>query len=182
MGRLDQRYFRNSREWICSRAQGEILEVAIGTGLNLPYYPPGVRLTGMDYSAPMLDVARQRAAELGLAVDLRVGNAEALDWPAGSFDTVVCTFSLCAIPDHRAAIAEMVRVLRPGGLLLLADHVRAANPLLRAGQWLVELVSIPASGEHYLRQPSMDVEAAGLTIEVRERFGLGMVERLVARR
>jgi len=180
--RMDRRVFRNSRQWICERATGDVLEVAIGTGLNLPFYPAEVHLTGLDYSGAMLAVARERADALGRPVDLHVGNAEALPWPDATFDTVVCTFSLCAIPDHRAAVAEMVRVLRPGGRLLLADHIRADNPVLRGAQWLVELFSVPFAGEHYLRRPLTEVLAHGLTVEECDRFSLKMVERLAARR
>lgn len=101
--------------------------MAIGTGLNLPHYPAGIRLTGIEWSPAMLERARQRAATLGRDVDLQGSDARALAFPDGAFDTVVCTFSLCGIPDDRRALAEMVRVLRPGGRLLLADHV-AASP------------------------------------------------------
>ncbi len=182
MQRFERLLFRDTRAWACTRASGDVLEVAVGTGLNLPHYPAGSRLTGVDYSPAMLELARQRTNDLGLDVDLRVGNAEALDWPDASFDTVVCTFSLCAIPDHEAALGEMIRVLRPGGLLLLADHIPSTNPLLRAGQWLAERISIPLAGEHFLRRPLRVVQAAGLTIEAHDRFTLGAVERLAARR
>src|SRR5215468_7617382 len=138
----DRYFFGDSRQWVCSQAVGGVLEVAVGTGLNLAHYPRGVRLTGVDFSPAMLAVARRRATDLGRQVDLREGEAQALDFPDASFDTVVCTFSLCAIPDDRMALTEMARVLRPGGLLLLADHVEAASWLVRGVQWLVERVSI----------------------------------------
>src|SRR6266487_6885814 len=149
----DRHFFAETRPWVCSQATGDVLEVAIGTGLNLAYYPDGVRLTGVEWSPAMLAVARQRAGQLGRAVDLRQGDAQALDFPAGSFETVVCTFSLCAIPDDRMAVAEMARVLRAGGLLLLADHVEASPWLARAAQALIEVASIPAGGEHFRRRP-----------------------------
>lgn len=129
----------------------------------------------------MLEVARWRADELCRDVDLRLGDAEALDLADGSFNTVVCTFSLCAIPNHRRALAEMIRVLRPGGRLLLADHVAGTSPVLRAGQRLLELATVPIGGEHFLRRPYDDVRAAGLTIERRDRFARGLVERVAAR-
>ena len=181
MGRMDRWLFRDTREWICRQATGEVLEVAIGTGLNLACYPSDVRLTGVELSPGMLEVARWRADELCRGVDLRLGDAEALDLADGSFDTVVCTFSLCAIPDHHRALAEMIRVLRPGGRLLLADHVASSSPVLRAGQ-LLELATVPIGGEHFLRRPYDDVRAAGLTIERRDRFARGLVERLAARK
>jgi SAM-dependent methyltransferase len=118
-----ERLFGDTRAWVCRQATGEVLEVAVGTGLNLGLYPGQVTLTGMDLSPAMLDVARRRATGLGRDVDLRVGDAQRLEFVDASFDTVVCTFGLCAVPDDGGAVGEMVRVLRPGGLLLLADHV-----------------------------------------------------------
>ncbi len=94
---------------------------------NFPFYPQGVRLSGIDLSPAMLEIARKRAEELGVDADLGEGDAQQLPFADASFDTVVCTLSLCTIPDDRRAIAEMKRVLRPGGRLLLLDHVRASS-------------------------------------------------------
>ncbi len=182
MAAWDRRVFGDSRQWACSRASGAVLEVAVGTGLNLPHYPAGAAITGLDLSGGMLDIARRRAAEIGRAVSLRQGDAQALPFAEASFDTVVCTFGLCAIPDADAAIDEMVRVLRPGGRLILVDHVASSAWPLRAAQWLLERVTIPLAGEHFLRRPYRTVVARGLDVERRERFKLGFVERLVARR
>src|SRR6266496_4108488 len=150
---FERRLFGDTRTWICQQATGDTLEVAVGTGLNLDCYPSGVRLTGIDFSPAMLAVAGDRARALGRAVDLREGDAQALTFPDGSFDTVVCTFSLCAIPDERQAVAEMGRVLRPGGLLLLADHIASSAWPVRAVQRLLELVTLPLQGERYLHRP-----------------------------
>ncbi len=182
MGFFDRHLFGDTRDWVCSQASGEVLEVAIGTGLNLSHYPKQVRLTGVEWSPAMLDIARRRAPELGRPVDLRLGDAQALEFSDGSFDTVVCTFSLCGIPDDRQAIAEMDRVLRPGGLLLLADHVEASRWDARAAQRLIDLVTIPLGGEHFRRRPITHVQALGYAIEGHQRFTLGIVERLAARK
>ncbi|HEX9357655.1 MAG TPA: methyltransferase domain-containing protein [Streptosporangiaceae bacterium] len=182
MGFFDRHLFSGSREWVCSRAGGQVLEVAVGTGLNLACYPAGVQLTGVDQSAAMLQIARDRAGQLGRAVDLRLGDAQALEFPAECFDTVVCTFSLCAIPGDRKAVAEMARVLRPGGLLLLADHVEASFWPARVAQALIEVVSVPVGGEHFRRRPVNQVRALGFTIEGHDRFKLGIVERVAARK
>jgi ubiquinone/menaquinone biosynthesis C-methylase UbiE len=130
----------------------------------------------------MLELARRQAAQLGRRVDLRLGDAQALDLPDASFDTVVCTLSLCAIPDERRAVAEMKRVLRPGGQLLLLDHVVGGPRWVRAIQWLLELVTRPLGGEHLRRRPLLQVQAEGFQIERRERLKLGSVERLTARK
>jgi len=79
-------------------------------------------------------------------------------------------------------VQEMARVLRPGGLLLLADHVAASFWLARAAQAAIDVVSIPAAGEHYRRRPIVQVRALGFTVEDHDRFKLGMVERLAARK
>jgi len=178
----ERRLFGDGRQWVCAQATGEVLEVAIGTGRNLPYYPGGIPLAGIEFSPAMLDLARRRADELGLQVDLCVGDAQALDLPDASFDTVVCTLSLCAIPDDRRAVAEMWRVLRPGGRLLLLDHVAGAPRWVRAVQWLMELVTRPLQEEHMLRRPLLQVQAQGFQVERRERSKLGVVERLAARK
>jgi ubiquinone/menaquinone biosynthesis C-methylase UbiE len=174
--------FGDGRQWICSQATGDVLEVAIGTGRNLPLYPNGIRLTGVDFSPQMLQLTQRRAQELGRPVDPRLGDAQALDLPDAAFDTVVCTLSLCAIPDERRAIVEMKRVLRPGGRLLLLDHVVAGPRLGRAIQWLLERITVPLGGEHLRRRPLLLVQAEGFQVERRERSKLGIVERLAARK
>ncbi|GAB3815657.1 class I SAM-dependent methyltransferase [Micromonospora zhanjiangensis] len=182
MAFAERRFFADTRPWLCGQAVGDTLEVAVGTGLNLAHYPADVRLAGVEWSPAMLAVARRRAADLGRPVDLRQGDARRLDFPDGRFDTVVCTFSLCGIPDHEAALGEFARVLRPGGRLLLADHIGSSNWLVRGAQALLDAVTVPLYGEHYRRRPLPRVRALGFTVERRERFALGAVERLVARK
>ena len=182
MGFFDRHLFGDSRSWVCARATGDTLEVAIGTGLNLPFYGQQVQLTGIDFSPAMLGIARDRARQLGRTVSLQEADALALPFPDTSFDTVICTFSLCAIPDDRRAVTEMTRVLRPGGLLLLADHVEASAWPARALQRALELVTVPLQGEHFTRRPLRHVQAAGLHVQHLERFKLGITERLAARK
>lgn len=174
------RLFGDSRAWACSQARGVALEVAIGTGLNIPHYPDDVELTGIDLSESMLDLARTRADEQGRAVELRQADAQRLPFDDASFDTVVCALGLCAIPDMDAAVAEMVRVLRPGGRLILVDHIESSSRVVRGVQRLAELITVPLGGEHFLRRPLRAVRARGLEIERVQRFKLGLVERLVA--
>ncbi len=179
---FDRYLLGDARAWVSRQATGAVLEVAIGTGLNLGLYPADIRLTGVDFSPAMLDQARDRARQLGRNVDLAEGDAHALAFPDNSFDTVVCTFSLCAIPDDGQAVAEMRRVLRPGGLLLLADHIAGSAWPTQAVQWLLERITIPLGGEHFRRRPLEHVRAQGFQVERQERFKLGIVERLAARK
>jgi len=172
--------FAGGREWLGERARGRVLEVAIGTGLNLPHYPADVTITGIELSPAMLAIARQRATDLGRDVDLREGDAEHLAFGDGSFDTVVCALSLCTIPSPQAAVAEMRRVLAPGGRLLLLDHIGSTWPPIYAGQWLVERITIRAAGEHFTRRQLPLVKAAGFQIVETERLLAGTVERIHA--
>ena len=182
MGLMEKLFFGDGRAWACSQASGDVLEVAVGTGRNLPFYPDSIRLTGIELSPAMLAMARRRAQELGREVDFREGDAQALTFPDASFDTVICTMSLCSIPDDRKAVAEMKRVLRPGGRLLLVDHVPSTSRLWHDIQWLIEQVTVRLEGEHMLRRPLELVVAEGFEIESRERLKAGIVERVSARK
>lgn len=179
---FERRIFgRAHRGWACERASGDTLEVAVGTGLNLPLYAEAVRLTGLDLSPEMLQIAKDRAAELSRDVDLREGDAHDLPFENGSFDTVVCTYSLCNIPDPAKALAEMVRVLRPQGRLILVDHIRSSSRSILWLQKLIEFFSRRLEGEHMTRRPAELVEKLRVDIIERERLGrAGVVERLIA--
>lgn len=179
---FERALFRDSRSWACGQATGDVLEVAVGTGLNLGAYADGVTLTGVDLSDAMLDGARARARQLGSNTTLLQGDAHSLPFDDASFDTVVCTFGLCAIPDTDAAIGEMHRVLRPEGRLILVDHIESSSRTARVVQRLLETLTVPLAGEHFLRRPLTKVRAAGFDVEQVQRFRLGLVERLVARK
>ncbi|MUL43670.1 class I SAM-dependent methyltransferase [Streptomonospora sp. PA3] len=185
MGRIERRVFGDGRTWVCSKARGRTLEVAIGTGRNLPLYPEDVELVGIDLSPRMLEIARKRAREGGHDADLREADAQRLPFADAEFDTLVSTLSLCSVPDLDATVAEMRRVLRPGGRMLLLDHVRPTSAPVRWGllvlQWLINVVE-PGNGEQMMRRPLPVVRSQGLVIEESERFKAGAVERLVARK
>src|SRR6266571_4097763 len=182
MAFLERLLFEGAREWACGQASGDVLEVAIGTGRNLPFYQPDVRLTGIEFSPAMLELARERASALDRQVDLHLGDAQALDLPDSAFDTVLCTLSLCAIPDERRAIAEVHRVLRPGGRFLVLEHVRSPIAIVRAGQRLLDPLMARMACDYLLRDPLDHLGAAGFQIERCERTKLGIIERLVARK
>lgn len=183
IGFVERRLFGvDHRAWVCSKAEGDVLEVAVGTGLNLPLYPNGIRLTAIELSPEMLAIARRRAADLGQEVELREGDAHDLPFEDSSFDTVVCTYSLCNIPDEGLAIAEMKRVLRPGGKLLLLDHIRSSVTPVYWVQRAVEVVTVRIDGDHMTRRPLDHVRAQGFEVVTRERFRWGIVERVVGLR
>ena len=172
----------DGRAWTCRHAVGNVLEIGVGTGRNLPFYSPGTVVTGIDISPSMLGVARNLAAGLGRRGDLQVGYAQRLDFRDGSFDTVVSTLTLCSIPDEGAAVAEAFRVLRPGGLWISLEHVRSPFFPVRAVQRLLDPLFVRGMCDHLLREPVDAVQAAGFELVLLERSKLGVVERLIARR
>jgi ubiquinone/menaquinone biosynthesis C-methylase UbiE len=174
--------FGGGREWVCSRAEGDVLEVAAGTGRNLPHYPQGVRLTAIELSPEMLAIARQRAQDVGRDADLRLGDAQALEFPDESFDTVAITLGLCTIPDNRQAIREAHRVLRPEGRLLLLEHVRSPSFPVRAVQRLLDPLAVRFAADHLVRDPVDHLAREGFEVERVERSKWGIVERLSARK
>ena len=151
----------------------EHAQLALATELNASGLRPcPARVASCRDQAPL---------ELGKAADLREGDAHALPFPNESFDSVVCTFSLCNIPDPDLAVSEMKRVLRPGGRLILVDHIRSASKLVFWIQKLIEFFSTRIDGDHMTRRPSEHVRAHGFEIKEQERFRFGgIVERLMA--
>ena len=182
MGFFDRILFGGGREWACSQVHGEVLELAFGTGRNLPYYPEGLQLTGIELSPQMLAIGKKRADELARDVDLRLGDAQALELETQSFDTVIITFGLCTIPDDRGAVSEAHRVLRTGGRLVLLEHVRSPSRAVRAVQRLVDPLSVRFAADHLLRDPLDYLANVGFEIESVERLKSGIVERVVARK
>lgn len=177
---FDRLLLGDARQRVCSRATGRTLELAVGTGLNLPFYPLDVALTGVDVSPAMLAVARERADVLGGGAEFHVGDAQALDFPDAHFDTVVATLALCTIPDERRALAEAYRVLRPGGQLLLLEHVRSPVGPVRWVQRLLDPLA-RLSGDHLLRDPLDHLAAVGFAVERCARSKWGFIEEVVAR-
>lgn len=127
---------RAERAKLIPRARGRVLEIGIGTGHNLPHYRREriEHLCGVDPATDMHPKAQRRMREHGLDVELLPLSAERVPAPAASFDTVVCTFTLCSIPEPLAALAEMRRVLKPQGELLFCEHGRAPETAVQRWQ------------------------------------------------
>lgn len=172
--------FGGGRQWAADNTAGRVLEVAVGTGRNLPYYPSGTSVTGIDLSASMISIARTRVTEQAAA--LHIADAQHLPFRDNSFDTVVATLALCSIPDDAAATREMARVLRPDGTLVLLEHVGSPQRFVRFAQRLLEPMFLRLEGDHLLREPEKRVAQAGLRLELVQRSKLGIVLRLLARK
>jgi ubiquinone/menaquinone biosynthesis C-methylase UbiE len=172
--------FGDGREWVCSQAHGKVLELACGTARNLPFYGDDAEVTGIELSPQMLAIGRQRAQRLGHPADLRLGDVQTLEFPDESFNAVTCTLGFCTIPDTRAAAAEAFRVLRPGGQLLLLEHVRSPATIVRVGQRLLEPLAVRFEADHLTREPLDYLPNVGFEIDEVQRSKWGIVERLRA--
>jgi ubiquinone/menaquinone biosynthesis C-methylase UbiE/predicted ester cyclase len=182
MSRFEKLLFAGNREWVCERAKGEVLELAAGTARNLPFYSADVKVTGVELSPEMAELGRQRAINLGREIDIQVGDATELPFPDESFDTVVCTYGLCTIPDDARAVREAKRVLRPGGQILLAEHVRSPNPVVRTMQRIAEPFARRFGGDHLLREPLDHLETQGFEVAELKRQKAGWVQLVAARK
>ena len=148
-------------------AEGRVLEIGIGSGLNLPLYGPSVRsVIGLEPSSELLRMARGRGAAAVAPVEFLESSAEKLPLDNGSVDTVVTTWTLCTIPDAPRALAEMRRVLKPGGALLFVEHGRAPEPGVAGGQDRLDpLWSSIAGGCHLNRKIDDLISGSGFRID-----------------
>jgi ubiquinone/menaquinone biosynthesis C-methylase UbiE len=155
------------RRQAVSAAEGRVLEIGIGSGLNLPLYGGVVSsVIGLEPSAELLRMARSRASAAAIPVALLDASAEAIPLEASSVDTVVTTWTLCTIPDLSRALAEMRRVLKPGGALLFVEHGRAPEPgIARWQDRLDPLWSHIAGGCHLNRKMDDLLIQAGFRID-----------------
>ena len=164
------------RRQLLPQAQGRVLEIGMGTGRNLPFYDRQriTQLVGVDPALQMHRLAQRRSARAGLAVELVGLSAERLPLPDDSFDTVVCTYTLCSIPDAVAALREVRRVLKPGGRFLFCEHGRAPDPLLARWQDRIQPYWKPLAGGCHLDRDVPDLlQQAGLHAQVEQGYIAG---------
>ena len=183
MGFCERHLLGEHRGWATSQATGDVLELAVGTGLNLTLYPQGVRhVLGVELSERMVGLARARIREAGIGdrIEVTQGDVQNLDLPGESFDTVLSTYTVCTIPSPQAALAEAWRVLRPGGRLIMVEHGPAARQWVRVGQRVINPLSIRLQADHILRDPVPFAVDAGFEVVDSEQTGWsGLVYRVV---
>lgn len=182
MALLERLGLARMRARLVPHARGKVLEIGVGTGANLPFYPASACVTAIDESPDMLTVAARRATHLGNCVSLGQMNVESLAFPAGTFDTVVASLVFCSVIDQARALGELRRVLdKPGGRLLLLEHMR---PQTRPLAWLADLLNVPwyaFNGRCNLnRETQQSVARAGFELEQVESNLGGLVRLIIA--
>lgn len=163
-----QEGIENRRKQVVPLAQGRVFELGCGGGLNQALYDPAriTSFSGIDPHEKLLDGARARAREKGWETDIRQGVGEDIPFASGSFDTVVCTYTLCSVEDPGAVLAEMWRILAPGGKLLFLEHGRAPDAGVARWQERVEPVWKPLAGGCHLTRPiGAALRGAGFAVE-----------------
>jgi ubiquinone/menaquinone biosynthesis C-methylase UbiE len=160
------------RKRLLDRAGGDVLEVGVGTGLNLEHYPAGVHVTGIDVSPRMLARARERADASPATVELEVADVEALPFDDDRFEVATATCVFCSVAGPVRGLRELARVVGPDGRVLLLEHVRPRNRVLGALADLISPLTRRLFGPEVNRRTERNVEAAGLEIVSLRREGV----------
>jgi len=166
-------FFKRWRKQLWAKAEGaHILEVGVGTGKNFDYYPANARMTAIDFSEKMLERAAQKRDRKHIHVDLHLMDVESLYFADNSFDTVIGTFVFCSVPSPRKGLRELYRVCKPGGQVLLLEHVLSSRPVLARLMNLLNPFVVTLMGANINRQTIKNVQACGFTsINVDTRSG-----------
>ncbi len=152
-----------------------VLEVGVGTGKNLPYYPKGIEITAIDFSPGMLKRARNKASAEDVRVALIEMDVQQLDFPDNYFDTVFATFVFCSVPDPVAGLKELKRVCKPEGKLLLLEHIRPGNVILGFIFDVLNPFVVRMMGANINRRTLENILKAGWKIRVKEKLSSDIV-------
>lgn len=176
-----ERMLTPGRAELWQRVRGpRVLEVGVGTGKSMPYYPAEMTITAIDFSPRMLDQARMHAVHEHIDVDLHEADVQALPFPDASFDSAIATCVFCSVPDPVLGLRELRRVLVPGGQLLLLEHVLSHRPLLGRIMELLNPLVVRMMGANINRETVENVRRAGFTgVQAEDRW-LDIVKQIEA--
>lgn len=168
------------RKNLLKDVKGTVLEVGIGTGKNLSFYPEGIQLTGVDFSPKMLEKAVEKVKSLDLPfpVTLKEMDIQQMDFPDDSFDYVISTCVFCSVPDPVKGLKELKRVCRPDGKIIMLEHMRSENELLGKLMDIANPVPVSIWGANINRKTLENIDKAGLTIEENEELFHTIVRKL----
>lgn len=168
---IEKALFSKWRKDLFEGLEGNILEIGVGTGKNMQYYPPDANVTAIDLSQGMLSKARKRKETNDYSADLKEMDAEDLGFPSDSFDYVISTFVLCSIPDPVKALKEMKRVVKPDGKVIMLEHVLSDHKAISTLQHIHNPFTKYLFGFNIDRDTRGNIEEAGLTIKDDEHLG-----------
>jgi phosphatidylethanolamine/phosphatidyl-N-methylethanolamine N-methyltransferase len=155
-------FFKNWRKRLWAKVDGHhILEVGVGTGKNFDYYPAGARITAIDFSQKMLEQASHKKDRKNISVDLNLMDVQSLCYADNSFDTVIGSFVFCSVPLPRKGLKELYRVCKPGGQVLLLEHVLSSKPVIAKAMNFINPVVVALVGANINRDTLKNVKASG---------------------
>ncbi|WP_432742761.1 class I SAM-dependent methyltransferase [Methylobacter sp. G7] len=166
-------FFKSWRKKLWAKVEGHhILEVGVGTGKNFDYYPKDVRITAIDFSEQMLKQAVGKRDRKNIPVELELMDIQSLSFADNSFDTVIGSFVFCSVPSAVKGLKELYRVCKPGGQVLLLEHVGSANPVIAAVMNFLNPVVVRLFGANINRNTVKNIKAcAFISVHVDERSG-----------
>ncbi len=177
---MDRMISSDLREKTLSQATGKVLEVGVGTGKNLEYYPLDCNIIGVDLSPGMLNRAKERAKLLKHPVKLLEMDAQNLNFQNDTFDTVVATCVFCSVPDPIRGLKEIKRVCRPQGKVILLEHVRSDNLVFGKIMDILDPLTVRMMGPHINRRTIENIDKAGLRIKSVEDQHLKILKLIIA--
>ncbi len=162
-GMMEKMMFADLRASIWQKVSGEkILEVGVGTGKNFPYYP-AKSINAIDFSPAMIKQAEKKRHQLGVVVDLAIMDVQGLDFPDNHFDSIVGTFLFCSVPGPKHGLLELKRVCKPGGEVLLLEHVLSTNKFIALIMNLLNPLTVRLVGANINRETVKTVQACGFS-------------------
>ena len=166
-------FFKNWRKKLWEKVEGyHILEIGVGTGKNFDYYPAGARITAIDFSPEMLKQAAHKKDRKAASVELNLMDVQSLDFADNSFDTVIGSFVFCSVPLPLKGLKELHRVCKPGGQVLLLEHVLSSKPLIAKVMNFINPAIVALAGANINRNTVKNVKACGFaSVRVDERSG-----------
>ncbi len=182
-GLVERSRYSKWRPLLWSRAEGtHILEVGVGTGKNFPYYLPDAEITAVDFSDRMLKRAKDRASQQKVKVRLQRMDVQNLEFEDNTFDTVIASFVFCSVPDPVRGLMEVERVCKPGGKVVLLEHVLSANRILSRLMKLANPLVTRMIGANINRRTVDNVNKSGLVVEQVTDLTAGIFKLIEARK